>query len=59
MKWAIKWLATFTLSCLIAAVVGVWLDELLHTAPCMILVFLAYAIGGNFYTLWKELSKDE
>lgn len=59
MKWAIRWLSSFTITTLLASFLGIWLDKQFHSAPFMILCMLAYAIFGNFYKLWKELSKDE
>jgi len=48
MKWAIQWLAVFTLTTLFAAGIGYLLDQWLNTAPLAILLCLAYAIGGGF-----------
>ena len=59
MKWAIQWLAVFTLTTLFAAGISYLLDQWLNTAPLAILLCLAYAIGGGFYRLWKEMSKNE
>ena len=59
MQWALRWLAVFVVSCLAGVVIGLWLDQLLHTTPIFILLLVAYAIIGNFYKLWKEMSKDE
>ena len=59
MQWALRWLAIFVMSCLAGVGIGLWLDQLLHTTPIFILLFVAYAIIGNFYKLWKEMSKDE
>lgn len=56
---AIRFLTTMTLSCILAVFVGNWLDEQLHTTPWVFLGLLFYAIGANFYLLWKGLSIDE
>lgn len=57
-KWVLRWLAVFSFTCIICVLIGMYLDTLFNSAPCMILLLLAYAIGGNFYKLWKELNKD-
>lgn len=55
---AMRFTMTLFLSCILSVVAGIWLDEKLHTAPVFLLVLLAYAIGANFYLLWKAVSKD-
>ena len=48
----------FTLSVLLGAFAGIWLDEKLGTSPWMVvvLVFLGAAIG--FYSLYRNLMKS-
>ena len=50
---AVRFMMTLLLSCILAVLVGIWLDKKLHTMPIMLLVLLAYAIGANFYLLMK------
>lgn len=57
-KWVVRWLSIFTGSTIVAVCIGIYLDRVFHSAPCMILIVLAYAIGGNFYKLWKEIHID-
>ncbi|MCH4286723.1 MULTISPECIES: AtpZ/AtpI family protein [Bacillota] len=56
---AIRFTMTLLISCILCVLAGVWLDEKLHSAPVFLLVLLAYAIGANFYLLWKAVSKDD
>lgn len=50
---ALRFMMTFLLGCILAVVLGVWLDKKLHTTPIVLLLFLAYVIGANFYLLMK------
>lgn len=56
---AIRFMTTMLLSCLVAVLVGLWLDEQLHTLPVCLLVLLAYAIIANFYLLLKGLREHD
>lgn len=56
---AIRFTMTLLISCILCVLAGVWLDEKLHSAPVFLLVLLAYAIGANFYLLWKAVIKDD
>lgn len=56
---AMRFMMTLLLSCILCVIAGIWLDNKLHTTPIFLMVFLAYAIGSNFYLLWKGMSKDE
>ena len=58
-KWAFVWFSTFVGSCIIAVVLGMWLDQMLHTTPIIVLMLVAYAIIGNFYRLYKDMKKHE
>lgn len=50
---------TMLLSCLLAVLIGMWLDEKLHTTPIILLLLLAYAIIANFYLLMKGMSEHD
>ena len=52
---AIRFTMTLLISCILCVLAG----EKLHSAPVFLLVLLAYAIGANFYLLWKAVSKDD
>lgn len=56
---AVRFLMTLLLSCLLAVLAGVWVDEKLHTAPVFLLVLLAYALGTNFYLLLKGMNAHD
>lgn len=45
-------------SSVLAIFVGKWLDEFFHTTPWIMLILLAYAIGGCLYMLVKGFSDD-
>lgn len=50
---------TMLLSCLLAVLLGIWLDGKLHTTPIILLLLLAYAIIANFYLLMKGMSEHD
>lgn len=56
---AMRFMMTLLISCILSVLAGIWLDGLMHSTPIFLLVLLAYAIGSNFYLLWKGMSKDE
>ena len=56
---AIRFMMTLLLSCLLAVVIGYWVDEKFSSTPFMILLLLAYAIGANFYLYMKGESDHE
>lgn len=56
---AMRFMTMLLFSCILCVLAGIWLDDQLHTTPIFLLVLLAYALGSNFYLLWKGMSKDE
>ena len=56
---AVRFMMTMLLSCLLAVLIGMWLDEKLHTTPIILLLLLAYAIIANLYLLMKGMSEHD
>ena len=52
---AFRYIMTMVLSCVLALLLGLWLDEQLHTSPIFVLGLLLYAIGGSLYMMIKKL----
>ncbi|MCI8540910.1 MAG: uracil phosphoribosyltransferase [Erysipelotrichaceae bacterium] len=52
---ALRFIMTMVLSCVLALLLGLWLDEQLHTSPIFVLGLLLYAIGGSLYMMIKKL----
>ncbi len=52
---ALRYIMTMVLSCVLALLLGLWLDEQLHTSPIFVLGLLLYAIGGSLYMMIKKL----
>lgn len=55
---AIRFVTLMLMSCLLAVLAGLWIDEQVHTTPLFLFILLAYAIGGNLYRLLKGSSED-
>lgn len=54
---AIRFMTTMLLSCMLAVLAGLWIDDKLHTTPLFLFLLLAYAIGANFYLLLKGMKE--
>lgn len=52
---ALRYIMTMVLSCVLALLLGLWLDDQLHTSPIFVLGLLLYAIGGSLYMMIKKL----
>ena len=52
---ALRYIMTMVLSCVLALLLGLWLDEQLHTSPIFVLGLLLSAIGGSLYMMIKKL----
>lgn len=55
---AMRMMFTMVVACIIAVVVGNAFDEMFHTSPFFLLIFLAYAIISSLYTMVKRLGGD-
>lgn len=55
---AIRFVTLMLMSCLLAVLAGLWIDEQIHTTPLFLFILLTYAIGGNLYRLLKGSSED-
>lgn len=55
----IRLILGMAVSCIAAAFLGVFLDEIFHTTPFALLILLAYAIGGNLYLMVKTFEEEE
>lgn len=55
---AMRMMFTMVFACIIAVIVGNAFDEIFHTSPILLLVFLAYAIGSSLYLMIKRLGND-
>lgn len=56
---AIRMVFTMALSCVLAIFLGLWIDEILHTTPWIMLLLLAYAIGGSIYMLIRSAGDED
>lgn len=54
---AIRFMTTMFLSCMVAVLAGMWIDDQLHTTPLFLFLFLTYAIGASFYLLLKGMKE--
>lgn len=54
----IRLITGMAVSCIGAAFIGIWVDNRLHTTPIVLLLLLAYAIGGNLYLIVKALGDE-
>lgn len=53
-KAAIRFSSRMVVGCILAIILGNWIDKQLSTTPWIMFVLLIYAIGGSFYLLIKE-----
>lgn len=54
---AMRYLSVMVVSCILALVIGNWLDTYFQTSPWILLGLLAYAIFASLYMLVKGLGE--
>ncbi|MEG0329966.1 MAG: AtpZ/AtpI family protein [Longicatena sp.] len=52
---AIRFMATMAFSCVLSVFLGMWLDDVFHCSPILLLILLLYAICANLYLLMKGM----
>lgn len=55
---ALRLIFSMAASAILAIFIGNWLDGIFHTSPWILLILLAYAIGGSLYMLIKGLGDE-
>lgn len=55
---ALRLISAMAVSAILAIFIGNWLDGIFHTSPWILLVLLAYAIGGSLYLLIKGFGDE-